>query len=56
MAKKDRSEKENELLRYAHLSGFVMRTDAEEAEAQALHEKYKDETGWILHPREGNLK
>lgn len=38
--------------RYAFLSGFVARDDAEEAEAQALALEFAEVTGWPLLERE----
>ena len=43
---------EREMRRYAFLSAFTLRTDAEEAEAQTLCKKYAERTGWPLLPRE----
>lgn len=47
---------EAEVRRWAFLSCYAARNDAEEAEALRLQAKYGEETGWPLVPREPSFK
>lgn len=47
----DEMKYDKDVMRYSHLSGFAARTDAEQAEAEALHARFAEETGWTLYPR-----
>lgn len=42
--------------RYSFLSGFVLRTDEEEAEVQELHKEFGEHTGWHVEPRDVTWK
>lgn len=48
----DEMKYDKDLMRYSHLSGFTARTDAEQTEAEALHVRFAEETGWTLYPRD----
>jgi len=51
----DEMKHDPDLLRYSHLSAFTCRTDAEQAEAEALHARFAEETGWTLYPRDSRF-
>lgn len=48
----DEMKYDRDLMRYSHLSGFAARTDTEQAEAEVLHRRFAEETGWTLYPRD----